>query len=210
MGEIIELIPLELAGRGGRIDMPLYESVEEAVDDMYETIKDQVDGPFAFFGHSSGGIIAYFLAVKLKSNLNKQPLNIFLSSLSPLCYFNDVDIKLSNLPAEELKARLIALGGMQEEFFEDPALYDFFILPMLADMKLFEEHDYKKCDKDVNCNLTVMYGNIDDRVKNLYEWTEFTSGECEFCEFNGGHFFMHTENNDVTEFIHSSLNKYIY
>ncbi len=209
MGEFIELVPVELAGRGTRIDIPLYESTEEAVNDMYEEIKDQVDEPFAFFGHSSGGLLAYSLACKLKLYLNKQPLHIFLSSISPLCYLNDSDIQFSNLPVEELKARLVSMGRATQELFDDADLFNFFIPPMLVDMKIFEEYDYKKCENNISSNLAIMYGKIDDRVKNLYEWTEFTRGECEFCEFEGGHFFMDNNINDTIGFINDSLSRYI-
>ena len=62
----IELRPVELAGRGRRIYDPLYQSIEEAVDDVYQLISPELaKGPYAFFGHSMGGIIAYELAYKI-------------------------------------------------------------------------------------------------------------------------------------------------
>ncbi|MFH4077473.1 thioesterase domain-containing protein, partial [Acinetobacter baumannii] len=51
----IEIIPIELAGRGKRLKVPVYTSMEEAVLDIYDLMKPNLDGsPFAIFGHSVG------------------------------------------------------------------------------------------------------------------------------------------------------------
>lgn len=53
----IELIPIELAGRGKRFNNPLYNTLEEAVDDVLKQIQScLVPGDdYALFGHSMGG-----------------------------------------------------------------------------------------------------------------------------------------------------------
>ncbi|MWV42006.1 thioesterase [Paenibacillus sp. HJL G12] len=59
----IKLIPLELAGRRGRFREPLHSDLREAVLDLFEKIRPQLnESPFAIFGHSLGAVLAYELS----------------------------------------------------------------------------------------------------------------------------------------------------
>ncbi|RFA31790.1 hypothetical protein CAI16_19840 [Virgibacillus dokdonensis] len=54
----IDIEPVELAGRGKRISDPLYNSMSEAINDVYEWMIAEnklMHDSFAFFGHSMGG-----------------------------------------------------------------------------------------------------------------------------------------------------------
>ncbi|MCU0287008.1 MAG: thioesterase domain-containing protein, partial [Acidobacteria bacterium] len=76
----IELVPLDLAGRGRRIYDPLYDSIAEAVEDIYNMIEKQLeDVPYSFFGHSMGGIMVYELAQKIRNLQRPQPIHIFIA-----------------------------------------------------------------------------------------------------------------------------------
>ena len=76
----IHLKPIELAGRGGRIAEPLYANVELLIDDVFKKIaKDITEGPFAFFGHSMGAMIAYELYQKLRIQAVQLPSYVFFS-----------------------------------------------------------------------------------------------------------------------------------
>ena len=58
----IELIPIELKGRGKRFNEIFYESLEEAVDDIFENIKDKIiNNDYAIYGHSMGSLLSYEL-----------------------------------------------------------------------------------------------------------------------------------------------------
>jgi hypothetical protein len=54
----IELKPVELSGRGKRLNEPLYKNVTEAVEDIFQRIRLELnDNRYAFFGHSLGAIL---------------------------------------------------------------------------------------------------------------------------------------------------------
>ncbi len=61
----IEIIPIELAGRGGRVKEPFYKNMESAVQDLYNKIVKQIDEtPYVILGHSMGGILAFEITKK--------------------------------------------------------------------------------------------------------------------------------------------------
>ena len=56
----IELVAVELAGRGRRSNEQLYKDVPAAVEDVYNCILPSImDGkPYAIFGHSMGAMLS--------------------------------------------------------------------------------------------------------------------------------------------------------
>ena len=76
----IELYPVELAGRGSRSKEPFYNSVNDAVDDIYNSIEETLDDTeFAFFGHSMGCVLVYELMYRIKELKNRIPIHAFFS-----------------------------------------------------------------------------------------------------------------------------------
>ncbi|WP_197144539.1 thioesterase II family protein [Lysinibacillus sphaericus] len=57
LNRYIEVIEVELPGRGRRINDPLIDNLEDMVEDVFRFIKDQLTGDYAIFGHSMGGLI---------------------------------------------------------------------------------------------------------------------------------------------------------
>ena len=74
----IEVVPIELAGRGYRIEESLYQGMEEAVNDAYTSIVKQIDAsPYILFGHSMGSLIAYEVARKYRVLITNYPNFLF-------------------------------------------------------------------------------------------------------------------------------------
>ncbi len=56
----IEVFPLELAGRGRRLNDKFYNDMDEAAEDLSNTIIDEAkDINYALFGHSMGARLTY-------------------------------------------------------------------------------------------------------------------------------------------------------
>ena len=101
---------VELAGRGKRIYDPLYQSIEEAVNDVYSKISHELTkGPYAIFGHSMGGIIAYELAYKIRDNHLPEPLHIFFSGRGAPHIPDEDEEWWHHLPDDEFKEKTMAL-----------------------------------------------------------------------------------------------------
>ena len=76
----IELIPVELSGRGRRINESGYETLDDAVDDAFNLIRHHILGTeYAMFGHSMGSLISYKLAHKIRKHRLPKANHIFFS-----------------------------------------------------------------------------------------------------------------------------------
>lgn len=205
----IELIPIELAGRGKRFNNPLYNTLEEAVDDVLKQIQScLVPGDdYALFGHSMGGLIVFEICYKLKEIGMDDPLHVFFSGISaPHKKMDTLDYKYL-LPDDEFLMFLEDLGGTPKECLENDALMEIFIPIIKADYKLVETYKFNK-KIPLNYDISVIYGNRDDmQVGDIEEWKIHTTKQCRFFEFDGGHFFIQPFKREVIQVIKNVLHK---
>lgn len=202
----IELCPIELAGRGKRFQEPLYNTIEEMVNDVYDQIKDDVEkDSYAIFGHSMGSIIAYELCYKLEEKNARKPVHIFFSGHKAPNIIRDEE-SIHDLPNEQFKNKLIELGGTPKEFFESKELCDMFIPIIRADFKAVENYIYNGENDKLNTNISVMYGKKEEMTMNeILQWRNHTSGETKIYPFEGDHFFINDNSQNIVNIINHTL-----
>ncbi len=204
----IELVAVELAGRGKRIYEPLYNSIDEAVEDVYKLLKNDLNGsPFGFFGHSMGGIIAFELAHKLRKMNLKQPNVIFFSGRgAPHVPKSDDKEIYHKLPDDKFREKILDLGGTPKEFFEHPELLEV-LLPMLkSDFKIAETFSSSAEITPFDYDINVLIGKEEDvTAEQMHGWKEHTSRICTMYYFEGGHFFINEEMEKVVDIVNNTV-----
>ncbi len=209
----VELHAVELAGRGKRVDDKLYDDLKHAVDDIYESIKNEIcNGSYALFGHSMGSLLAYELYYKIREQNLNCPVHIFFSGYkAPNIGPSDGDENYHDLPENCFKKKLVKLGGMPKEILEDAA-FKFFSPIIRADFKILELYKYVEKNERIGCPVSVFSGKKDKGIKvsDLTGWKQHTELECNIHKFNGGHFFIKDDMENVLGAINNTLLKYIY
>lgn len=209
--ENIEICPLELAGRGKRYNEPFFQSIDEAVDNLYNSIKYEIDiYKYAFYGHSMGTIIIYELVNKILKKAKKAPIKVFLSGRQPP-HLGEKRI-ISQLDDNRFIEEVIKAGGTNDELINQPELLRFFIPILRADYKMAENYRFNPKDKLVwNIDLILFNGKSDTDVsaEEMNEWNFYTTGKCELHEFEGNHFFIYQHGDKISRIINNSLNNYL-
>jgi medium-chain acyl-[acyl-carrier-protein] hydrolase len=203
----IELFPVELAGRGKRIYDPLYQSIEEAVEDVYQRISPELSkGPYAIFGHSMGGIIAYEIAYRIRDNHLPAPLHLFFSGRGAPNVPDEEEEIWYNLPDDEFKEKIIELGGTPKEFFDHPELLEV-LLPMLrSDFKIAETYQHDGEVKPLDHDITVFIGKEENvNADQMHGWREHSQQMCTLHYFAGEHFFIHEHTEKLVKIINKTL-----
>lgn len=206
----IEIIPIELAGRGKRLNVPVYESMQEAVLDIYNLMKPHLDGsPFAMFGHSLGTLLVYEMIQKIQEMNGMNPIHAFFSGRLPVHIIDQQ--KRHTLPASELKKYIVDLGGIPPELKDCDEILDMFLPIIRSDFKLVETYEFKGNTNPFTFNISILYGYDDKLVDNqrLMEWTSYTSKQCQFYGYQGGHFFINDFTEDVVKVINKTLSTLI-
>lgn len=206
LDENIELIPVELSGRGRRIGEKLYDSLEEAIDDVTNFIEDNIDEEeYMIYGHSMGCAIAYEVACNLLEKGYKMPVNLFLSGRE--CPFvKSIRYNVHSLNDEDFAKAVVELGGTPKEIFENKELNEVFVPILRSDYKNIETFEPINIDTVLPVNITVLNGKEDSITEEQKEgWRKLTSKEFRRYDFNGGHFFLHETPEKVVKIINESL-----
>jgi surfactin synthase thioesterase subunit len=208
LDERIELVPLELAGRGKRYQEPFHHSFSEALEDLYSQTEEFLDGgPYAIFGHSMGSLLAFELAHRLQSAKAIPPLHhLFLSGRDAPNYSVSQNKQYSDLPDEQLIAIIKELGIAAPEIFQNPAILNIFLPVLRADFRIVEDYRFVDKPEPLDTNITVIYGDTDPIIEHdMNEWARFTRRDFRMASFPGGHFLIHQHTEAIVELIRDAL-----
>lgn len=203
----IEMRSIELAARGRRMRDVNYDSIDDAVDDVFSIIKDELSqSPYALYGHSMGSMIAFELAYKIRNAGLPAPKHIILSGRAAPQISRENKRQLHHLADEEFKSQLLEMGGTPKEFFEHPELLELFLPILKGDFRLTETYVHAPKDAPLEVDMTVLSGNQDeDSMEDVEAWKIHTSGTCNIHHFDGDHFFIFDKAQEVTGVINAAL-----
>ncbi|WP_223068401.1 thioesterase II family protein [Paenibacillus caui] len=201
----IKLHSVELAGRGARCRIPFYTDFKEAIDDIYEQVYPLLEeGPYVMFGHSMGALLVYALIERIRHKGGPPPEHLFFSGRFP------PHIRKESLKEyqsdDELIQRILRFGGTPKELFEVPEMAEMYLAIFRADFHLIDTYihvDHSQYDFDIS----VLAGREDPDVtqEDIESWKSYTSHSCHLNTFNGGHFFLKDQIQDVVGYINKIL-----
>lgn len=208
-GTNVEVIPLELPGRGNRFSEPLSNSMDDAINDIFYSIKNQSLTKYAIFGHSLGGLIGYHVARKIILEQMTRPLHIFFSGVGAP-QIKEEKKHYETMSDEKFKEELIVLGGTPPSFFEYPELVDLFT-PILKSDFILAESDVNYCENTpLPFNISVFLGSDDELThEQCSAWQENTSKSCTIYFLKGGHFFINEHENTIIKRIKNTIEEYL-
>ncbi|WP_272491090.1 thioesterase II family protein [Paenibacillus apiarius] len=208
MGDAVELVPLELSGRGRRFGAPFYKSIRAAVEDVAEQIIPHVDdGSYALWGHSMGAIIVYELCHYMRQQGHPLPVHLFCSG-SSAPRLRKKDKPIHDLPEEQFLKEIEELEGTPQEFFEHKELIDLYLPILRNDFMIIEQYEYEEKAEKLNTDLSVLYGSGESFVNEVQGWETHTSTSCRLHEFQGGHFFLFDHVQPIANVVKDALLPY--
>lgn len=134
--EWLQVCPLELPGRGMRLGEPLQRDIKTLAAQLADEISRDLDGPYALFGHSLGGLLAFELAHALAARKAPAPLALFASGTAGPAH-RDVSEYAVEKTDEQLIARLRELQGTAEEVLANAELMQLMLPILRADFLLY-------------------------------------------------------------------------
>jgi medium-chain acyl-[acyl-carrier-protein] hydrolase len=201
----IEICPVELPGRLTRMKSVPFTQIEPLISTITPIILPYLDKPFAFFGHSMGGLIAFELVRQLRREHGLNPVHLFISARrAPQTPSKKRPIHA--LPETEFKEELRNLNGTPSSVLENTELMEMLIPMLRADFSILETYVYSD-EAALECPISVFGGLHDQEVKpnELEGWQEQTKVSYQLKMFPGDHFFIHS----VQELLLQTLGKYL-
>lgn len=186
----IELCPVELPGRGKRIRSVPFTRLQLLVQAIAIAILPYLDKPFAFFGHSMGGLVSFELARLLRKNYGKIPVHLFISGYRAP-QIPDPDPPIHDLPEPEFLEELRRLNGTPQAVLENTELMQMLLPAIRADFAVIETYAYTP-ESPLDCPITA-FGGLQDREvswDDLKAWQEQTNAAFSLHMLPGDHFFL--------------------
>lgn len=188
LSEYIEVVPIELSGRGQRFGEALYKDFEELIEDVYSEVSKVIksDTPYVLFGHSMGAFICLELAKVLLHRNDQQPSHIFISGcIAPQ---NNIDRGTYKLSDQRFIEELRRIGGTPDELFHHQEILDLFLPILKNDFRLAETY-HCRGNEILDISMSILYGN-DMKLEELFQWRDITLKPCQFYHIDGGHLFL--------------------
>lgn len=204
----IEVVKFEYSGHGTRHREPLLYSFDSLSADIYGKLKEQYKGgAYALFGYSMGTIT---LVEILKRILNDPeiglPRRVFLAAHEPHSKTELSDFSPDVLSDEWVKKKTVAFGAVPDQLVNNNSFWRFYLPLYRADYCIIGNYKFEQLELKTNVPATIFYSETDTPRKEMELWKNYFSGECDYCCFEGKHFFIQQHYKEMADIIQKRLN----
>lgn len=190
----IEICPVQLPGRELRWREKPFRQMSDLIEPLVQALLPYLDKPYAFFGHSMGGLVSFELARTLRRAGHQYPPVRLCISGSQAPQLLDPDPPRYHLSDADFLEEVRRLQGTPEAVLENQELLHL-VLPLLrADFELCETYQYVS-EAPLSCPISA-FGGLEDREisrDDLLAWKEQTTGSFNARFLAGNHFFLHKQ-----------------
>jgi medium-chain acyl-[acyl-carrier-protein] hydrolase len=207
MAPNIEAVYVHFPARESRFREPAVKSIAGLATGVADAMAPWLDRPFAMFGHSLGGVIAFEVIRALRARKMVKPLTLFVSA-SRAPHLPYPHAELHRLGDEEL------MNGVNERYdgsvpapvLESADLRELFVPALRADLTALETYMYHH-EPPLDCPISAFAGGLDRTVPPaaVEAWSIHTNGSFRMRIVEGGHLFLQTARSTLVEAITSDL-----
>lgn len=206
----IDLVGVCLPGHERRIAEAPMRGVAEIIDALADTVAAHLDLPFALFGHSFGGLLAFELARRLEGD-GTRPLHVFISGAAVAepsrgTASHAAQPSAATLTDPAFLAHVRTLGGLDPDVLAHPDLIDLVLPALRADYEASEAHTPDPA-AILTAPITALGGLHDPAAPPgaLIAWARHTAGPFSRVTLPGGHFALFDQEHNVLRTVRSTL-----
>jgi medium-chain acyl-[acyl-carrier-protein] hydrolase len=204
----VEVCPVQLPGRGGRLMEKPYTQMGPLVADVASALRPLFDKPFAFFGHSMGAAIGFEVTRLLRREGARLPAHLFVSGRGAPQLRKPPEYAYK-LPEAEFIEELRRLKGTPAEVLEHPELMQIVMPLVRADFEVIQT--YSAADElPLDVPLSAYGGLTDEEVsrEDLEAWGAQTTRAFSARMLPGDHFYLTANQHLLLPLLAQELNRY--
>jgi surfactin synthase thioesterase subunit len=177
LGPGVEPVLVQTPGREARLAEPAVSVMADLVAALVAALRPHLDGPFAFFGHSMGALVAFELARALQDDPRlPAPARLFVSAETAPHLIEPPEVTNDRLTDEQFLADPVRVRD-DSPLRTDPLFAELMLPTYRADSLLVERY---RCgqDRTVACPISAFVGEYDDIVPpdSVAGWKRHTTG----------------------------------
>jgi len=200
----VELCPVQLPGRETRDNEKPYTNLNRLLAALQKALAPYTDLPFAFLGHSMGGLLAFHLAQTFQQSA--RPLQRLIISSATPPRFSSQPRPIEQLGDGAFLQEVARYNGLPIDLLQDRARLAQLLPALRADFILCERAAILT-PTVLHCPLSIFSGVHDQSVHDsgLVQWRQHTLGLVKMHKFPGDHFFLYRPSDLVVKAIVQDL-----
>lgn len=177
----------------GTCTRPPLEDINSLTELYLEELSSIIKPGAIFFGHSMGGVVAYFLAQRMAGSADfvTKPAALILSACtSPDDFLHK---RPSGFTNEGLVEHMLSYGGIPDEIMQEQALIDYLLPIFRADFRVLESAAELDCDP-LKIPIYYLWGESDNivTIDFISRWSRYFQNELNVIPIEKGeHMFIH-------------------
>lgn len=191
IGPAISVVPVRLPGRESRLAEPGITDADVLFEELDDCLGPLLDaGPYAFYGHSLGALVAYRFAEHRVRRGGRPPEAALLGACTPPHLPSSL-IDACDLTDDQLLGAVRALGGLPADLLTRPAWLRSVLATTRSDLMLGRALR-AGARRPLTCPVWAFAGP-QDRIATpaaVAEWKRWTTGAFHLRTLPGGHFFV--------------------
>lgn len=185
--------------RGDRLSHPAAPTVTELAKDLFDAGDWAGVGSIRLFGHCMGAVVAFeFARIAERNGVAIDALWVSASE-APSAVAAAPALPMAE---SEILAEMVDLGGTDEALLADEDFVELLLMAVRADYAAFNRY---ACESDVTiaADIYALGGENDHRISEdmLRRWESHTTGAFTCSMFDGGHFYLNSQLEDVAELV---------
>lgn len=197
----VEVHAVRLPGREQRY------AEEPTVDPaaLAAAISAVADRPFAIFGHSLGGRLGFEVVRRLRATGARLPTALYVAASRPPDVVGTGPLEgISELPDDELLARVAGYGSLPPVVAAEPELRDLVLRALRADLRWLDQYQFRP-EPPLPVPIVGLAGDEDAAVPGaeLTGWQRHTSAGFVCHTLPGDHFFPYPQAAQLARLISS-------
>ena len=193
----IEVCSIQLPARENRIKETPFKRLQPLIQTLTPLIEPYLDLPFAFFGHSMGGLISFELARELRRRNWATPAYLFVGGCCAP-HIPDLELPIHTLPEPKFIEIISSYNGIPEFIMQNLKLMQIFIPTLRADLEVLETYFYTK-EEPLTFPVYAFGGFRDSKVSpvQIAAWELETKARFSLKMFDDDHFFVRGKEDEI-------------
>jgi surfactin synthase thioesterase subunit len=186
---VFDVINISLPGRGKRSGEQLVTNIDVLIEDLFNQVIARINGPYLFYGHSMGALLAYLLSKEIIRRKLPAPVYLFFTGCAGPSAENH-EAHYFQLPKLQFIEAIKEMEGIPPDVLADELLLDYLEPILRADFEITGTYRYENT-LPFDIPVAVMIG-MKDLVSydDALLWQLETTQLFEIKQLPGNHFFI--------------------
>lgn len=185
----IDVVPVQLPARESRRREAMPPDLDSLITALDAELAGRVRAPYAFYGHSMGGTVAYHLAKRYAARGGAAPVALVIGAC-PAPHRRTARPETDHAGEDTLVSAMLRIGGLSAAVLRYPEWVRAATDLLRADLRVLASE--RPGGAAVAAPIHLFHGTGDPLVseEDVAAWARYTTAECVLHRVDGGHFFL--------------------